>query len=132
MFTISSQSDYGLIIISSLLKKKVFVPLSDLVQDTKLPQRFLARIGSELANHGLLKSLEGRNGGYKLTEKVKNINLYEYLTIFESDVEVCKCCEVDYDCQYKGLCRHGNFLQSKLNKIIIDQLKKIMLVDIFK
>lgn len=131
MFTINSQSDYGLIIISSLLKKKDFVPLSELVQDTKLPKRFLARIGSQLANYRLLKSLEGRNGGYKLTDKVKKINLYEYLTIFESDVEICKCCEEDYDCQYKGLCQHGSFLQSKLNKIIIDQLKKIKLVEIF-
>lgn len=132
MFTISSQSDYGLIILSHLIKKKGFVPLSDLIKDTNLPMRFLARIAADLANSGILESREGRVGGYKTSDKINTVNLYEYLKIFEDDVEVCKCCEENYNCEHKDICHHGSFLQNKLNKILIEQLKKIMLKDIFK
>jgi len=132
MFTISNSSDYGLIIISYLLKKKEVVPLNELVKGTKLPLRFLARIASELAKHNLLESKEGREGGYKVTDKVKKITLYEYLKIFENDVETCKCGEENYCCDFKDLCQHGGFLQDKLNKILIEQLKKIRLIEMFK
>jgi len=131
MFTISSQSDYGLIILSSLIKKKDFVPLVDLVKDTKLPLRFLARIAAELAKNGLLESREGRSGGYKISDKIDKISLYEYLKIFESDVEICKCCKEDYKCEHIGICHHSGFLQNKLNKILIDNLKKIKLNELF-
>lgn len=131
MFTISNSSDYGLIIISYLLKKEGLVPLNDLVKGTKLPLRFLARIASELAKHNILESKEGREGGYKVADKVKKITLYEYLKIFEDDVETCKCCKENYCCDFKDLCEHGGFLQNKLKKILVDNLKKIKLTDIF-
>ena len=132
MFTISSQSDYGLIILSSLIKKNNFVSLADLVKDTDLPQRFLARIAAVLAKNGILESREGREGGYKPTRKLFEINLYDYLKIFEDDVEVCKCCEEHYDCQYKNICHHGSFLQNRLTKVLTEQLKKIKLIEVFK
>ncbi len=131
MFTISSQSDYGLILLSSLIKKKDFISLTDIVKDTKLPLRFLARIAAELANTGILQSHEGRGGGYKVSDKVNRISLYDYLKIFESDVEVCKCFEKNYKCEHKDICHHSNFLQNKLNKILIENLKKIKLIELF-
>jgi len=81
MFTISSESDYGLIIISSLLKNDSYVSLTDVVWKTDLPQHYLARIAGTLVRHGLLTSREGRDGGYKITAKVKQISLFDYLMI---------------------------------------------------
>jgi Rrf2 family protein len=81
MFTISSESDYGLIILSSLLKSDSYVSLTDVIQQTDLPKRYLAQIAGTLVKHGLLTSHEGRDGGYKVTAKVKNMSLFEYLMI---------------------------------------------------
>ena len=131
MFTISSQSDYGLIILSNLIKKKDFVPLTDLVKDTELPLRFLARIAAEMAKNGIFKSREGRDWGYMISPKIKKISLYSYLKIFEDDIGICKCCEKNYICQYQVICHHGKFLQNKLTKVLSDQLKKIKLIEIF-
>ena len=131
MFTIGSQSDYGLIILSSLMKKNAYVSLTHVVKETDLPQRFLARIAGKLVSHGLLTSLEGRGGGYKVTNKVKKITLYSYLTIFEKSLNVCKCCRQTYHCHFQHVCRHGSFFQNTLMGILSDQLKKIKLVQIF-
>ena len=132
MFTISSESDYGLIILSRLLKNDSYVSLSNVVGKTHLPQRYLARIAGTLVKHGLLVSHEGRDGGYKITAKVKQISLFDYLMIFEKNVEVSKCCVEAFTCHFMRICRHGNFFQHKLTNILSDQLKKIKLVDIFE
>jgi Rrf2 family protein len=131
MFTISSESDYGLIIISCLLKNDSYVSLSDIVGKKKLPQRYLARIASVLVRHGLLVSREGRDGGYKVTEKARRMNLFEYLMIFEKKVEVSKCCTESFTCHFLRICKHGNFFQNKLTNLLSSQLKKIKLTDIF-
>lgn len=131
MFTISSQSDYGLIILSNLVGRKDFVSLTELVKNTNLPIRFLARIAAELAKQGLLESKEGRVGGYKALDKINEISLYDYLTIFERDIEVTKCCEADYSCEHENICQHHGFLQNKLNKILTEQLKRIKLIEVF-
>lgn len=131
MFSISSQSDYGLIILSNLVGRKDFVSLTELVKNTNLPIRFLARIAAELAKQGLLESKEGRVGGYKALDKINEISLYDYLTIFERDIEVTKCCEADYSCEHENICQHHGFLQNKLNKILTEQLKRIKLIEVF-
>lgn len=131
MFTIGSQADYGLIILSSLMKKNTYVSLTRVVKETDLPQRFLARIAGKLATRGLLASLEGRGGGYKVTDKVKKMTLYSYLTIFEKNLNVCKCCKPAYQCHFQPVCQHGRYFQNTLTNILSDQLKKIKLVQVF-
>jgi Rrf2 family protein len=132
MFTISNESDYGLIILSSLLKNDSYVSLSDVVRKTDLPQPYLARIAGTLVKHGLLVSHEGREGGYKVTQKVKHISLFEYLTIFEKNVEVSKCCIKAFTCHFMRICKHGDFFQHKLTNVLSNQLKNIKLVEIFE
>jgi len=82
MLAITKQSDYGLILLSYIYKKNVQVRLSELIKETKLPQRFLARIAAELVKKGLLISREGKNGGYLILPKIKTISFFDYLTIF--------------------------------------------------
>lgn len=82
MLTITKQSDYGIILLSYIYKKNNQTSLSDLINETKLPQRFLARIAATLVKKGLLKSREGKNGGYQTTDKLKVFSLYNYLKKF--------------------------------------------------
>jgi DNA-binding IscR family transcriptional regulator len=121
MFTISSESDYGLIILSSLLKSDSYVSLTDVIQQTDLPKRYLAQIAGTLVKHGLLTSHE-----------VKNMSLFEYLMIFEKNVEVSKCCVKAFACHFMRICKHGNFFQHKLTNVLSNQLKNIKLVEIFE
>ena len=130
MFNLPKQADYGLIILSLLIKQDKQTPLSSLIKTTKLPQRFLARIAATLVHSGLLKSKEGRVGGYIITKKINSISLYEYLKIFSGDVNFCSC-KTD-SCEYEAICQHKNFLQKKLNQLITARLKKVKLLELFK
>lgn len=128
MLTITKQSDYGILLISHIYKKNKLVKLSDLIKETELPKRFLARIAAELVKNKLLISREGKNGGYLITNKIKTTSLYDYLKIFNDDISVCSCVDDNYHCQYENLCTHKSILKNELNKIIISQLKKIKLL----
>jgi len=130
MLAITKQSDYGLILVSYIYKKNSLVRLSDLIKETKLPQRFLARIAAELVKNGLLVSREGKNGGYTITSKIKKISLYDYLSIFENDVVVSKCVDEDYECKFEEFCNHKGFIKKRLNIVLTRELKKIKLLQL--
>ncbi len=130
MLSITKQSDYGLILISFVYKKNHLVRLSELIEVTKLPRRFLARIAAELAREGLLISKEGKSGGYLISPKIKMITLYDYLTIFENDVVVCSCVDKDFECPYEKSCNHQDFIKNRLNVVLVKELKKIKLLQL--
>jgi len=129
MLTITKQSDYGIILLSYIYKKKTIVRLSDLIKETKLPQRFLARIAAQLVKADLLISHEGKGGGYQIGKKIKKISLYNYLKIFKDDFSLYGCGDAAYQCRYESICQHKDS-SNKLRKTITNQLKKTRLMDL--
>jgi len=132
MLNISAQSDYGILLISHLVKSKELIPLSDLIEKTKLPARYMARIASSLSKAGVLESREGKTGGYRISVKGRNISLYDYLKIFEGDLAIVKCQKNGYECPWDEECQHKSFLSKTLNKILLTELKKFRLLQLFK
>lgn len=131
MLTITNQSDYGFLFLSFLLDKERYVSISELAGKLKLPRRFLAKICATLVKRGIVKSKEGKVGGYKLAVDLNRISLYEYLSIFEKDVAITKCAWDSFECPYDSVCMHKSFLRNKLNVIVVSELKKTKLRDIF-
>ncbi len=131
MLTITRQSDYGILLISYLAGKDNYVPLSKIVKEIKLPSRFLARIAAKLAKSKIIVSREGKIGGYKLTDKVNTLTLYQYLKIFEKDIALTKCADLRYKCPWEKLCHHKSFFQHHLHKVIVSAFKRFKLKDLF-
>ncbi|KKU47885.1 hypothetical protein A2334_02330 [Candidatus Roizmanbacteria bacterium RIFOXYB2_FULL_38_10] len=132
MLTLSKQTDYSFIIISQLKGKDTFIPLSDLVQNTDLPQRFLARIAATLVNKKLLISREGRVGGYKLASNINTTSLYDFLAIFEKRLSFLDCLgNKSTKCKYEKVCLHRHGVKVKLNDVVVSQLKRTKLMDLF-
>lgn len=132
MFNLNTETDYALIILSYLYKKKGITALSELIKQTNLPQRYLARIAAKLVKQQLLISREGRVGGYQLASSVDKISLYDFLLVFEGDLFKTKCSTEDYCCEYEKVCHHKHFFTKKLNTILKNNLTKIRLIELFK
>lgn len=127
MLRISKQSDYGLLILTYLKGKDHLVPLSELVEKLKLPKRFIARIAANLVASGFLVSKEGKSGGYQLSSKIKKVSLFDFLKIFESNLNLTRCEEDNYRCPWEDHCSHKSLFKDKLRKIFIKQLKNYQL-----
>lgn len=130
MLNISKQSDYGLLFLSYLNNKKDYISLSELIAATKLPKRFLARIAASLSKAGIVESKEGKTGGYKLIKKANQINLYDFLKIFEGKLSFVNCSNHHYHCRWEHICYQKTFLREKLNRAVINELKKWSLEDL--
>lgn len=131
MLKLSKKSDYGLLIISKLLHTEEYVPLTKLVEHTKLPLRFLARISAILARNGVLMSREGRVGGYKLGKQFEHVSVYDFLSIFENHLNMTGCQDAGKKCKFDGICMHKDHVQSKLHAVILRDLKKVQLSELF-
>lgn len=131
MLKLSKKSDYGLLIISKLLHTDEYVSLSKLVEHTKLPLRFLARISAVLARNGVLASREGRVGGYKLGKQFAVLTAYDFLSIFESNLNMTGCQNPKKKCKFEYICKHKDCVQSKLHEVILRDLKKVQLSELF-
>lgn len=129
MLTLSKQADYGLLLLSLLNDKKV-ISLSQLIEKTKLPKRFLARIAARLAEHKIVESKEGRMGGYKLNSNIDKITFYDYLKIFEGELNLIDCDIKKTPCGWDKICSHKYFLKNKLKKRITEEFKKYRLIDL--
>lgn len=132
MLNLTNQSDYGILFISSLINKTDYVPLSELIHETKLPRRFLARIAAELVKQGIVVSREGKTGGYTLAKGIEKVSLYDYLRIFEGDLSFVDCSKSNYTCQWEKICSQKNFLSKKLSLILKNELMNWKLIDVIK
>jgi len=118
--------------ISFIYKRKRLVKLSELIEETKLPKRFLARIAAELTKKGLFVSKEGKTGGYIISSEVEKMTLYDYLKIFENDVVVCGCFDDSYQCKFESVCHHKSYIKKNLNAVLTNELKKVKLLQLVK
>lgn len=57
------------------------VLISTISREKNIPYKFLEGILCELRNEGVLTSIRGRNGGYRLAEMPKNITLARVLLL---------------------------------------------------
>ena len=80
---ISKKTKYGLNALILLAKEfhRGPVLISELSRKEKIPKKFLEHILLNLKNHGLLKSVRGKGGGYLLAKDPKEIFLGQGATV---------------------------------------------------
>lgn len=131
MFNLSSSVEYSLLFLGYLRGKKAYVSLNDIVEELKMPRRFLARIAAILAKEGIVESKEGKTGGYKITNKINRLNFYDFLRIFDQDKRITKCLDGKYKCSYEKVCQHKDFVEI-INTKFMNELKKYKLSQVLK
>jgi len=133
MFSLHKKTDYALTAIFYLSKETDrYMPLWYLIDKTHMPQRFLARITADLVRASILESKEGRSGGYKLLKDLKNITLFDFLELFEDEVQFMDCQKPGYKCEREGRCKHRIFFRKRLAQLLSNELKKITLADVLR
>ncbi len=132
MFSISRETDYALNAVFYLADKRDYVSVFEISEKLLIPKNYLAKIFSKLASEKILKSREGKTGGYILNKKLEDISLYDFFSFFEKDLNIVKCCSDNKTCSCSGVCFHKNFFQNYLSKILQKELKEKNLADVFK
>lgn len=134
MFTLSTKSDYGLLLLTILEKKKTdnYSSISKISKETKLPYSYISRIAAELSTAGFLKSKEGSSGGYKLSKKPEDIKIGKVIEILEGPFSPTKCSASDKECKYEKICPMCGCWQVELKGKMWEVLKDFSLKDLMK
>lgn len=101
---ISKEIDYGLramIVIASSLE--VLLSSKEISKRFGIPHNFLSLILPKLVRRGLIQSLHGPKGGYRLAKAASQITLLEIIETLNGPIELIACntknvCEFDRFC----------------------------------
>jgi len=70
----------------------------------KIPVNFLALILPKLVRSGLVESLPGPKGGYRLAKPASKISLYDVVLAIEDEVAFNRCLDSKRGCSEKAYC----------------------------
>lgn len=129
---VSKREDFSLILMSALARQdsKKYISLGKIAKRYNLSPPFLKHIASDLKNHGLVKSKEGIDGGYKLSKSPKEITISEIINAVSGKVVTPSC--------FAGDCRIDRkncscfTLWNKVGRKLNIYLKKLTLFEISK
>lgn len=129
---VSTKGRYALTVMVDLAKNEDggYVSLSDIAERENLSMKYLESIISILNKGGMLLSLRGKNGGYKLAREPKDYNINEILLLTEGTLAPVNCIMQDgVQCDKAATCSTLP-LWAGLDKVIEGYLSDITLEDI--
>ncbi len=132
MILISTKGRYALQVMLDLAEQdsEKFVPLEEIASRQGISKKYLEAILKVLVQHGFLKGLSGRGGGYKLTRKPAEYNVGEILELTEVTLATVSCLKSENNtCEKKFNCRILPMWE-KFNEITHEFFFNITLEDI--
>ena len=70
-------TDYAVRTLMYLARHKGIVPIAEIAEAMKIPEKYLNRLGLALRDEGLIVTHRGKNGGYSLGRPPERIRLYD-------------------------------------------------------
>lgn len=127
---ISTKGRYALRIMSYLAENKDDNPVSlkDIADEENIGVKYLEIIVASLNKSGLLDSVRGKNGGYKLNRNPEEYTLYEILSSAEDTLAPVACVDKE-KCNESNSCKTYK-VWKELDDVIEDFLKSKTLNDI--
>ena len=133
MIKLGKLTDYAVVIMSKLCDKRKpsLVSACYISSKTEIPEPTVAKILKKLSKGGLLSSVRGASGGYKLAKPADQISLFDVVTSLDGPVSIVSCmgegssknCVANSKCNIKCGCY-------SVNQKIIALLKDTKLVDL--
>ena len=90
---ISTRGRYALRVLADLADNRSddYIPLKDIVQRQQISQKYLESIMTSLSKAGLVDSVHGKGGGYRLNREPADYTLGEILRLTESNLTPVAC-----------------------------------------
>ena len=122
---VSRELDYGVraMVVLSVHDKEILSKRS-IATEFKIPVNFLALILPKLVRSGLVESLPGPKGGYRLAKPSTRISMYDVVVAIEDNVAFNRCLDRKRGCSEKKRCPVTNVWQ-KLQYDAMSFLKEV-------
>ena len=129
---ISTRGRYALrfMIDLAMHSENQYIALKDISARQEISVKYLEQIASLLSKHGLLMSIRGQQGGYKLSRSPANYSVGEILRLTEGPLAPVACLEnPDMPCERLAVCKTLPFWRG-LYKVIEEYVDNYTLEDL--
>ncbi|MDD5496169.1 MAG: Rrf2 family transcriptional regulator [Candidatus Omnitrophica bacterium] len=132
MKLIKRDTDYAIRALCFAVKDgRDIIPVSELVNNLKIPRPFLRKILQVLNKRGVLKSFRGKGGGFRLVVDPQEILLTDIMKIFQGPLNLNECFFKKDICPNKKTCSLKKRLD-KIEKYVLYELDSITLASLLK
>lgn len=132
MLRISKLTDYATVLLAEMARRpNQCLPASRLAELTRLEPPTVAKVLKTLARAGLISSVRGVNGGYRLTDAPSDISVAGIIRAMEGPIALTECglepglCSHEPDCSLKGNWqRIGQAVERALSELTLADLAR--------
>ena len=107
------------------------VSVSDIQSELDLPKSFLRKILQLLQKAGILTSVKGNKGGFKLARLPKQISIIDLMEVFQGEISLTDCLLKRKPCPEIKKC----FVRKKIKgieRLVVSELKGITIDSLLK
>jgi FeS assembly SUF system regulator len=100
----------------------------DVAEATRIPQPTVSKVLKQLVREGLVDSLRGAKGGYRLARPAADVSVAEVIAAVEGPIGVTECTSEESGCEHEPTCSvRENW--HHINRVIRDALSKVSLAE---
>lgn len=130
---IQVSTDYAIRILIYLNENKEGIHTAHTIsQAVKITYPFFIKIAKQLKDNGLVKTVQGRHGGYRLGKSEHVISIYDVYLAIEGELRLNRCLEEEWSCTNgnKKHCKVHKFLYGLQHDVLIAQMSKTRISDL--
>lgn len=130
---ISTKGRYALRVMLDLAQQPAgeYISLKSISQRQAVSMKYMEAIVATLNKAGMVESLRGKKGGYRLTRSADKYTIGEILKLTEGSLAPVTCLECENPCQRAESCITRP-MWLELNKLIDDYLESKTLADLLR
>ena len=130
MLRLSKMTDYATVLLSAMAEAPEAIRnASELAALTGVSPPTVRKTLKMLAGSGLIESLRGAGGGYRLERRPEKISMADIVSAMEGPIAMTQCSSHQGLCALEPRCRIRRHWQI-INQNIIDSLKALSLADL--
>lgn len=129
---ISTKGRYALRFLADIAEHQDsgFVPLKDVAARQEISEKYLEIVVKDLVKGGLLTTMRGKGGGYRLNRAPEEYNVKSIIELMEGPLSPVACLEPGQEaCPRSKSCRTLQLWQG-LDRVISDYLTQFTLLDL--
>ena len=131
---VSTKGRYALRVMIDLAEHNTrdYIPLADIAKRQEISEKYLESIVGVLSKKGLVESLRGKGGGYRLNRSPEEYTVASILKVTEGSLAPVACLENEVNtCPRAAECRTID-MWTKLYKLIDDFFEGVTLADLIR
>jgi len=129
MLRLTKLTDYGILLLTHMAADEACLFASnDLSNATHIPSPTVSKVLQALLGAGLLESIRGAKGGYRLARPAGEVSVREIIDCFEGNIALTECNLDDGECEQLPFCSTQNNWK-RINEAVRGALDNISLKD---